>query len=220
MRYCSNGRRFPQVSFDVVTSRTQSLHAWLSPADAVCPADLIFVLAGHMSRKHYALQLFHEGLAPRLLFSVGRFEIRRFSKMPLPSPLDLLKLAQDLPPQQRHYFVFFQGKECRVEHVQPRRFGTLTEIAALARWLAANPEVRSLILISNATHLRRIRMCCQSLMPPGLRLTFLPVPKSFFDPEEPQPSGMQSTFSDLVELLKLLLYRLLLTVRPKPSSSI
>jgi uncharacterized SAM-binding protein YcdF (DUF218 family) len=209
----------PAQSLDPPRSLLPGLHAWLSPADHPRPADLIFVLAGHMNRKHYALQLFRDGLAPRLLFSVGRFEIRRFSKMPLPSPLDLLKLAQDVPPQQRHYFVLFQANESRVEHVQPRRFGTLTEIAALARWLAANPEVRSLLLISNDAHLRRIRLCCQSLLPFGLRLTILPVPKSFLDPEEPQPSGMQSTFSDLVELLKLLLYRLLLTVRPKPSSS-
>jgi len=173
-----------------------------------------------MSRKHYALQLFREGLAPRLLFSVGRFEIRRFSKMPLPSPLDLLKLAQDLPPQHRHYFVLFQASECRVEHVQPRRFGTLTEIVALARWLAAHPEVRSLLVISNATHFRRIRMCCQSLLPPGLQLTFLSVPPSFLDPAHSQSSGLQSAASDLLELLKILVYRVLLILRPKPSSSI
>lgn len=192
------------------------LHAWLSPADQPRPADLLFVLAGHMSRKHYALQLFREGLAPRLLFSVGRFEIRRFSKMPLPSPLDLLKLAQNQPPQTRHYFVLFQANECRVEHVQPRRFGTLTEIAALARWLAANPEVQSLLLVSNAAHLRRIRLCCQFLLRPGLELTFLLVPSSLLDLAEPQPSGMQSTMSDLLELTKVLAYRLLLTLRPHP----
>jgi uncharacterized SAM-binding protein YcdF (DUF218 family) len=190
------------------------LHAWLSLADPVRPADLIFVLDGHMSRKHYALELFREGLAPRLLFSVSRFEIRRFSKMPLPSPLDLLKLAQDLPPRQRHYFVFFQGKECRVGHVQPRRLGTLTEIAALARWLAANPEVQSLLLISNGTHLRRIRMSCQSLFPPGLQVTLLPVPNSFLDPAGPQSSAMQSTLSDLLELFKIIAYRVLLTLKP------
>ncbi len=66
------------------------LHGWLSPADRARPADLIFVLAGQMSRKHYALQLFRAGLAPRLLFSVSRFEIGRFSMMALPVLLDLL----------------------------------------------------------------------------------------------------------------------------------
>jgi hypothetical protein len=64
------------------------LHDWLSSTDNARPADLIFVLAGRMSRKDYALQLFREGLAPRLLFSVGRFEMRRFSKMALPMQLE------------------------------------------------------------------------------------------------------------------------------------
>jgi hypothetical protein len=41
--------------------------------------DLIFVLAGRDYRKHYALQLFKDGIAPSILFSVSRFEIRRFS---------------------------------------------------------------------------------------------------------------------------------------------
>jgi hypothetical protein len=53
------------------------------------------------------------------MFSVGRFEIRRFSKMRLPVPLDLLKLAQGVPPPERHYFAFFEGQEVRVEHVPP-----------------------------------------------------------------------------------------------------
>ena len=123
------------------------LHARLSVAQAR-PVGLIFVLAGRISRKDYALQLFREGLAPRLLFSVTRFEIRRFSKMALPIPLDLLKLAQGGPPR-RHFFVLFQGSECHADHVPPRRFGTLTEIESLARWLDANPEVQSLILISS-----------------------------------------------------------------------
>jgi hypothetical protein len=135
------------------------LHARLSAADHARPAGLIFVLARRISRKDYALQLFREGLAPRPLFSVTRFEICRFSKMALPIPLDLLKLAQEGPPR-RHFFVLFQGSKCHVDHVPPRRFGTLTEIESLARWLDANPEVQSLILISSAAHLRRIGMCC------------------------------------------------------------
>jgi hypothetical protein len=190
------------------------LHGWLSPADPARPADLIFVLAGQMNRKHYALQLFREGLAQRLLFSVGRFEIRRFSKMALPIPLDLLKLAQDVPPPQRHFFVLFQGGECHVRHVQPRRFGTLTEIASLARWLEANPEVQSVILISNEAHLRRIGMCCRSLLPRGVKVALLAVPNSFSDPADQHSSAIQSTGSDLLEFLKVLVYRVLLTLRP------
>ena len=115
------------------------LRAWLSPTDALRDADLIFVLAGRVYRKDYALELFRQGLAPRIMFSVGRFEIRRFSKMALPVPLDLLKPAQELPPPQRHYFVFFEGQEVETQHVLPGRFGTLTEIEALARWLSKRP---------------------------------------------------------------------------------
>jgi len=89
--------------------------------------------------------------------------------------------------------------------------GTLTEIVALARWLAAYPEVRSLLLISNATHLRRIRMCCQSLLHPGLKVTVLPVPSSLLDSVD---SPIRSTISDLLELVKVLAYRVLLTLRP------
>jgi hypothetical protein len=191
------------------------LHAWLSPADDVRPVDLLFVLAGRMSRKHYALQLFREGLAPNLLFSVARFEIRRFSTMALPLPLDLLKLAQDVPPPERHFFVLFHGSEFRVEHVQPQRFGTLTEIASLARWLIANPEIHSLALISNAAHLRRIRMCCRFLLPPGVDVAFLSVPDSFPDPADLHGSVFQSTSSDLLEFIKVSVYWALLRLLPK-----
>jgi hypothetical protein len=149
------------------------LRAWLSPADAPGRVDLIFVLAGKMLRKEYALELFRRGLAPGILLSVGRFEIRRFSKMDLPVPLDLLKLAQEISPSQRHYFVLFEGQNVRVEHVPPKRFGTLTEIAALAHWLSMHPEVRSIAVISNATHLRRIRMCCRALIDTNLAMKFL-----------------------------------------------
>jgi hypothetical protein len=190
------------------------LHAWLSSADHTRAADLIFVLAGQMGRKRYALQLFGEKLAPRLLFSVARFEIRRFSKMALPTELDLLKLAQDVLPARRHFFVLFQGRECQVWHVQPRRFGTLTEIESLAHWLDANPEVQSVILISNETHLRRIRMCCRSLLPRGVEVTLIAVPNAFSDSTDQQSSAIQSKGSDLLEFLKVLVYRVLLTLRP------
>lgn len=206
--------------------RLARLRAWLSPADAPRSADLIFVLAGRVHRKEYALELFRQGLAPRILFSVGRFEIRRFSKMNLPTPSDLLKLAQQVAPHQRHYFVFFERQEVRVEHVPPRRFGTLTEIEALARWLAANPEIRSVIVISSDTHLRRIRMCCRSLLNPEMEMAFLAAPFPLRErpapaaaesqqdhPQTAESSAAASVIDDLRELLKLLTYWVLLKIR-------
>jgi uncharacterized SAM-binding protein YcdF (DUF218 family) len=213
--------------FNQSAQRVPRLRAWLSVADTPRNADLIFVLAGRVHRKEYALELFRQGLAPRILFSVGRFEIRRFSKMNLPVPFDLLPLAQEVAPRQRHYFVFLEGQEVRVEHVPPRRFGTLTEIAALARWLAANLEIRSVIVISSDTHLRRIRMCCRSLLNPEMETAFLAA--SFSHPETPTPAAAESqhqdppqpaessaatsVIDDLLELFKLAIYWVLLKMR-------
>jgi uncharacterized SAM-binding protein YcdF (DUF218 family) len=202
------------------------LRDWLSPVDAPRSADLIFVLAGRVYRKDYALELFRRGLAPRILLSVGRFEIRRFSKMALPVPLDLLKLAQDVPPPQRHYFAFFEGQQVRTQHVLPGRFGTLTEIEALARWLSERPEIRSVLIVSSGAHLRRIRMCCRSLLNVNIRLAFLAAPltlseQHLAEPVEqqqdyPQPEG-SSRFAtakeDLIELFKLAIYWILLKIR-------
>ena len=203
-----------------------SLHTWLSPADPPRGADLIFVLAGEMHRKEYALTLFRQGFAPRILISVGRFEIRRFSRMALPVPIDLLGLAQGVPPPDRHYFVFFHGEEVRADRVQPRRFGTLTEIDAVARWLEAHPEIRSLLVVSSDTHLRRLRLCCRSLLRPGIELAFIAAPLS---PPSPAASvsprenfgrdqreykyARSSAVAHWLELLKLSIYWFLLKIR-------
>jgi hypothetical protein len=62
----------------------------LAMAPAPIPdADLIFVRAGREDRKLDGLQLFREGRAPRLLVSVGRYEIRRFADLPLSESIDL-----------------------------------------------------------------------------------------------------------------------------------
>lgn len=209
------------------------LHEWLSPTDSPRLADLIFVLAGRVPRKDYALELFRQQLARKLLFSVDRFEIRRFSKMSLPVPLDLLKLAQDVPPPQRHYFVLFEGQEVQVNHVPPRPFGTLYEIEFLARWLEANPKIHSLLIISDATHLRRIRLCCRYLLAPSIEIAFLAAPDSPPDSSEAATSDRHPVLSEgepksaihsapavLKELLKVLLYWPILRLQRHPSPPI
>lgn len=184
------------------------------------------MLAGRVYRKDYALELFRQGLAPRILFSVGRFEIRRFSKMALPVPLDLLKLAQEVPPPKRHYFVFFEDQEVRTQHVLPQQFGTLTEIHALTRWLSERPDIRTVLIVSSGAHLRRIRMCCQSLLDPNIKLGFLAAPPTLSEQPSPesaeqqhgyhQPeegSGLATAKEDLMELFKLAIYWILLKIR-------
>lgn len=181
------------------------LRDWLSPSDPVRRADLIFVLAGRQSRKEYALDLFRQGLAPRVLLSVGRFEIRRFSKMALPVPLDLLALASTVPPAQRHYFVEFESKMFHVKHLHPGRLGTLAEIESLARWLEGHPEVASIVVVSSPSHLRRVRMCCRALLREGVEVRLAAVPANFAAPG-PRRLEEESAGAVLKELLKLAVY--------------
>jgi hypothetical protein len=171
-------------------------------------ADLIFVLAGRENRKEYGLELFRQGLASSVLFSVARYEIRRFSQLSLPVPVDLLKVALDVPPPERHFFVLIEGQRVQVEHVRPGRFGTLTEIEALAHWLEDHAQIDSLLIISSETHLCRIRICCQSLLSPRLRIALIAAPDISSEKRK-----FESLTAVLVERMKLLLYWAILGVR-------
>jgi hypothetical protein len=127
------------------------LFDWLSRADPPVHADAIFVLAGLKARKVFAIQLLKQGVAPRLLLSVGRFEIRRFPELGLPQTIDLLQLAQSIPPPGRHFFVLFENAQFTVQRVPVRVLGTLREMDALADWLNAYPQISSLLVVSSET---------------------------------------------------------------------
>jgi hypothetical protein len=142
-------------------------------------SNLIFVFAGRERRKLYALQLFQEGRAAALLLSVGRYEIRRFSQLPLPRPVDLLSLAAPIDPPLRHFFVTFTAEDVvaeRVELARFRRFGTMSEVQALRVWLGRHPEVREILVISDRSHRARADLCCRKLLPHGIQFAFLAVP--------------------------------------------
>ncbi len=153
------------------------LFDWLARADLPAHADAIFVLAGHKSRKVLAFRLLEKGLAPRLLFSVSRFEIRRFPELGLPQTIDLLQLARSIPPQERHFFVLFENQQFAVHRIPVRVLGTLSEIDALADWLEAHPEISSLLIVSSGPHLRRLRICCRVLLPRNIKVNFLAAPE-------------------------------------------
>jgi hypothetical protein len=153
------------------------LFDWLSRADPPVHADAIFVLAGLKARKVFAIQLLKQGLAPRLLLSVGRFEIRRFPELGLPQTIDLLQLAQSIPPPGRHFFVLFENAQFTVHRVPVRMLGTLREMDALADWLNAYPQIASLLVVSSGTHLRRLRICSRALLPRNIKTIFVAVPE-------------------------------------------
>src|SRR5437660_9781287 len=111
--------------------------------------DAIFVLAGVVARKAYGLELYREGVAPRIVLSVARFEIRRLGEQALPTAIDLLSAAQGVPPAERHFFVEFGAGGVTFEKTRTGRFGTLAEIAALAKWCERNRDGESLMVISS-----------------------------------------------------------------------
>ena len=150
---------------------------WLSRADPAVPADAIFVPAGLEARKVFAIQLLEKGIASRVLFSVGRFEIRRFPELGLPQTIDLLQMAQSIPPQERHFFVSFENQQFTVQRIPLRTLGTLSEIDALADWLLARPEISSLLVVSSGAHLRRLRMCCRRLLRRNVKCSFVATPE-------------------------------------------
>ena len=160
----------------MLTRLLERLYDWLSPSDSAESGDLIFVLAGRQSRKLYGLELFRQDVANNLLLGVGRFEIRKFAQLPWPAEIDLVRVAAGTPAPLRHYFVSMESGKSKVELISRGRFGTLSEIRALAVWLQRRPHIRSLVVVSSGPHLRRVRACCRALLPEGVQLRFLSTP--------------------------------------------
>jgi hypothetical protein len=189
----------------------QFLLDWLVRADSPARADAIFALAGHKSRKVFAIQLFEQGMAPRLLFSVGRFEIRRFPELGLPPTIDLLQVAQNIPPPQRHFFVLFEGQQFAVQRIPVRVLGTLSEIDALADWVREHPAISSLLIVSSAAHLRRLRICCRMLLPQKIRTNFLAAPEESAMPNQQNWWNEASTSKAVLsEFVKIVCYSVFL----------
>ena len=202
----------------MLTRLLERLFDWLSPSDPVCSGDLIFALAGRQSRKFYALELLRQGRADCLLLSVGRYEIRKFAQLSWPGEVDLMRVAEATHAAKRHYFVSFEAGRTEVELVHRGRFGTLSEVRALASWLEPRPHIQSLMVVSSAPHLRRVRACCRRLLPPRLRLHFLPTPNDGWLNRSGWWRNRRSRAVVIKEVGKLFVYRMLLMARAKGKS--
>jgi len=182
-------------------------------------ADLIFVLAGGEARKIYGLQLFYEDRAPRILLSVGRFEIRKLSRVVTGVPVNLLEMAGPIPPRKRHFFVLFENGNVRARLMPVGRFGTWAEIAALGGTLRDRPEIQSLIVVSSPRHLYRVSMCCRELLPAQVRFRMMGVPG---EGSASKPfslwQGGAPRMAILTEMFKICAYRVLLWMHRAGSS--
>src|ERR1035441_3224688 len=77
----SVAKRNPETDASWWHSCLHRLYRCLTWNDSVEAVDLIFVMAGRMERKQYGLELYRAGIAPRLILSVGRFEVSKMSRL-------------------------------------------------------------------------------------------------------------------------------------------
>ena len=138
------------------------LCSFLAPEDPLSASDVIFVCAGRPERKPYGLQLFREGLAPRLILSVGRFEIREVKKLHLSDDGGFRDLVSQTPAASRHFFLDFRNGRPHASLQKLKRGSTFRELQALAEFLKLDAP-STLTLISTSIHLRRIKMCCHKI---------------------------------------------------------
>src|SRR3954454_20355013 len=92
------------------------------------PADLIFVLAGRMDRKRYGLELYRAGVAPRLLLSVGRFEVSKMATIDFEGVEEMIVQRNNLPPHKRHFFCEMNSSGLHIARPELRRWNTYGEI--------------------------------------------------------------------------------------------
>ena len=156
-----------------------NLYKSLTQNDAVQAADLIFVLAGRMERKHYGLELYRAGMAPRLLLSVGRFEVSRMHQLDLPGIDRLIAVRDGTPPGERNFFVEVDSTDVRIEKADLPRCSTYGEALALRRRLE-RCQVSRVMVISTDVHLRRVASVFAKIFRDlSIEFLYCPVPSRF-----------------------------------------
>ena len=184
--------------------------------DPVRDADLIFVIAGRMERKQYGLQLFKAGWAPKLILSIGRFEVSKMSRLNLDGIKELIRLRDQTPPQERHFFLTVDASGIGIKKVRLRRWSTYGEALAL-RPLLENENVRRVIVISTDIHLRRLAFTLEKVfrnMPVEFLFCPVPIPLTSLRKEKWWTTAEDRQFV-LKEMMKLLGYWTILSMPPR-----
>jgi hypothetical protein len=160
-------------------SGLMGLYDSLTRNDAVRPVDLIFVMAGRLERKHYGLELYRMGMAPRLMLSVGRFEVSKMHKLGLTGVDRLIALRDRTPPGKRNFFVYVDSTGVRIDYARLPKCSTYGEVLALRRvW--EQVKAQEVMVISTDVHLRRVAATFDKIFS-GVPVKFLycPVPARF-----------------------------------------
>ena len=151
----------------------------LTRNDAVQPVDLILVMAGRMERKRYGLELYRSGLAPRLVLSVGRFEVSKMAQLDVEWADQLKSMRDATPPDERHFFVTLDGSGVHLVKTKLERISTYGEALAFRRLLDGQ-AVRKVMVISTDVHLRRVALTFAAIFrDTAIEFLYCPLPARF-----------------------------------------
>ena len=200
--------------FDTLRGLSRYAGDYLDIGQTPEKADCIFVHAGRPERKRYGLYLYRQGYAESIVFSVGRFEWRRFSELGLEDDGGLIRMVQQTPPHERHYFVHLRQGAAHCSLIEKCLLGTLQEATALSRFVERE-SIRRLIVLSSGFHLRRavgaVKHCCSPL---ETEIIPVAVPSAFDQSTDPErPKAKESSGAIATEYVKHLLYRLVFLLR-------
>jgi uncharacterized SAM-binding protein YcdF (DUF218 family) len=144
--------------------RSQVLMAvgdFLVVQDHLQPADVIHVIAGADDRTNYAIQLYKQGYANQLFFTGGWC---RFHNLYHGQHGRELALEQGVPPEA----IVIDDSQVT---------STYSEAARLKEFIAQSQvQIRSVIVVSDAYHMRRARWTYQRLLADEIRVQMAPVP--------------------------------------------
>jgi uncharacterized SAM-binding protein YcdF (DUF218 family) len=193
------------------------LYESLSCHDPAEPSDLIFVLAGRMERKQYGLELYRAGIAPRLVLSVGRFEVSKMRSLDLPEQHRLTALRDRTRPDERHFFVTIDHDRVSVEMAALRRWSTYGEALGLRR-LLEKEDARRIIVVSTDVHLRRVAYTYAKVFADTpFKFSYCPVPTRFgFMSKDSWWARPNDRRFVLKEKAKLIAYRAILSLPAGP----
>ena len=134
---------------------------YLVVRDELQPADVIHVIAGEDYRTEYAIQMYKEGYGRRLFFTGGWCQFHRYNHG---EHGKALALAQGVPPEA------IVTDEAAVT-------STYSETVRLQAWIASSGvAVRSVIVVSDAYHMRRARWTARRVLGQDIAVQMAPVP--------------------------------------------
>jgi len=162
------------------------------------------------------LQFYSEGRAPRVLLSMTASEARYFASRTWPLG-DHSQNARELLanlPTKIHVFVHLHRTQVTVDFVRLGWFGTWGEIQALHDWLEEHPQLASILVISTAPHLRRVRLCCRAALPQHVSVNLCAVPPYLFWDRQKWWLLRRTRLAVLWEFPKLTVYWFLARLAP------